>query len=133
MAGRPPKQSPDISIFMSRTAWTIGTSLAFVQAPDLADGLIDLGSRYLFSQLTHRKDEIMAEQVFLLEAVRDPVLKVLAQNYRGAWVAGLETFLLRIGSHSPDSDAALLISTVMGLGYDGLLYSETFFSTRRPM
>lgn len=96
----------------------------------LADGLVQMGTHYLMDHITHRKEEILAEQVFLLEAMRDPSLKALAQNYRSAWVAGLEAFLVRLGSPSPDSDAALLFSAVMGLGYDGVLYAETFTEAR---
>lgn len=95
-----------------------------------ADGLVLMGTRYLMDQLKNRKDEILAEQVFLLEAIRDPELKALAQNYRSAWIAGLEEVLARMGTTSPEADAALLVASVMGLGYDGILYEETFTEER---
>jgi len=95
-----------------------------------ADGLVVMGTRYLMDQIKHRKDEILAEQVFLLEAIRDPELKALARNYRRAWIAGLEEVLARMGALSPEADAALLVSSVMGLGYDGVLYEETFTQDR---
>lgn len=95
-----------------------------------ADGMIVMGTRYLMDQIKHRKDEILAEQVFLLEAIRDPELKALARKYRHAWIAGLEEVLQRMGVASPEADAALLVSAVMGLGYDGILYEESFTPER---
>lgn len=91
-----------------------------------ADGLVVIGGRYLMEQIKNRKNEILAEQVFLLEALRVPELRALAQKYRTAWIAGLEAVLKRTGTPTPEADAALLVSAVMGLGYDGVLYEETF-------
>lgn len=96
----------------------------------IADGLIMLGSRYLSDQIRHRKQEILAEQVFLLEAIRDPDLKALAQKYRAAWIGGLDEVLLRLGTRHPEADSALLVSAVMGLGYDGILYDDSFSEER---
>ena len=104
------------------------------QSPEMrkrfADGMIVMGTRYLMDQIKHRKDEILAEQVFLLEAIRDPELKALARKYRDAWISGLEEVLQRMGVASPEADAALLVTSVMGLGYDGILYEESFTQER---
>jgi len=96
----------------------------------VADGLVRLAGQYLNGQIRYRKQEILAEQVFLLEAIRDPDLKVVARNYRDAWVAGLEEVMKRVGSPSPETDAALLVTIVMGLGYDGILYDDSLSEQR---
>lgn len=107
---------------------------SWMEAPEarkrLADGLIMLGTHYLRDQIKHRKQEILAEQVFLLEAIREPDLKALAQKYRAAWIGGLDAVLLRLGTRHPEADSALLVSVVMGLGYDGILYDDSFSEER---
>ncbi len=92
----------------------------------LARRLAAIVTAYLGEQITHRKDEVLAEQVFLMEALRDPDLTHLARQHRTAWVSGLESLLQRLDSQSPRRDASLLVSVVLGLGYDGLLYQEDY-------
>ncbi|MDX1755621.1 MAG: TetR family transcriptional regulator C-terminal domain-containing protein [Marinobacter sp.] len=94
--------------------------------PQLARRLAAIVTAYLGEQITHRKDEVLAEQVFLMEALRDPDLAQLARQHRTAWVSGLEYLLQRLDSQSPRRDAALLVSVVLGLGYDGLLYEGEY-------
>lgn len=88
--------------------------------------LATLSTAYLSEQLTTRRHEILAEQAFLLEALRDPRLAKLAQAYRSAWAAGLENALRRLNSLNPARDAALVISVVLGLGYDDMLFGNGF-------
>ncbi|MFE8069636.1 TetR family transcriptional regulator [Marinobacteraceae bacterium S3BR75-40.1] len=97
---------------------------------EFAEGLVQLGTHYLMDQLTNRKEAILAEQVFLLEAIRDPELKALARKYREAWISGLEAFLVRLGTPTPETDSSLLTTAVLGLGYDGILYEEDFSRSR---
>lgn len=92
----------------------------------LARRLASISAGYLNEQFIHRKDEVLAEQVFLLEALRDSRLAALAIEYRNAWITGLEGVLARLHSPVPRRDAALLVSVVLGLGYDGMLYRDGF-------
>lgn len=92
----------------------------------LARQLASIAAAFLNEQFIHRKDEILAEQVFLLEALRDDRLAALAIKYRTAWIDGLEHVLRRLQSPVPRRDAALLVSVVLGLGYDGMLYRDGF-------
>lgn len=94
----------------------------------LAQRLAAIVTAYLGEQFTHRKEEVLAEQVFLMEALRDPDLAQLARQYRTAWVSGLEHLMQRLDSQSPRQDASLLVSVVLGLGYDGLLFHGDFQS-----
>lgn len=92
----------------------------------LARRLSSIAAAYLNEQFIHRRDEVLAEQVFLLEALRDKRLAALAVTYRNAWINGLEQVLARLQTPVPRRDAALLVSVVMGLGYDGMLYGDGF-------
>lgn len=96
----------------------------------LARRLSAISSAYLTDQFLYRREEVLAEQVFLMEALRDEHLAGLAQSYRQAWTAGLEKLLRRLDSPAPGHDAALLVSVVLGMGYDGLLYGDQFRRAR---
>lgn len=90
----------------------------------LARRLTAIASAHIADQFTNRRNQVLAEQVFLMEALRDDQLAALAQCYRDAWIAGLAGLLSRVGSRAPRQDAALLVSAVLGMGYDGLLYGD---------
>lgn len=83
-------------------------------------------SAHLAEQLVSRREVVLAEHVFLMEALRDPGLSVLARKYHESWVSGVEGLLERLGSAFPRQDANMLVSVGLGLGYDGLLYHEDF-------
>nr|WP_252971417.1 hypothetical protein [Marinobacter sp. DS40M8] len=67
---------------------------------------------------------MLAEQVFLMEALRDDRLAGLARSYREAWTAGLRQILKRLDSPSPERDATLLVNVTLGMGYDSLLNDQ---------
>lgn len=90
----------------------------------LAERLTAISTAYLSEQFSERKEQVMAEQVFLIEALRDERLAELAQSYRSAWIAGLEHILDRLDCPSPGRDATLLVNVVLGMGYDGLLHGR---------
>lgn len=105
---------------------SLNTSLGREQlAGDLADYIAD----YFTEQLRHNQATILTEQAFLAEAMREPALEGLARQYRKAWLEGVEAILIRLGTARPRRDAALLISVVSGMGYDGLLFRDRFNST----
>lgn len=87
----------------------------------LASRLTAITAAYLAEQFSDRREQVLAEQVFLMESLRDDRLADLARSYRSAWVAGLEQILQRLDSPTPARDASLLVNVVLGLGYDTLL------------
>lgn len=91
------------------------------QRQELASRLAVISTAYLYDQFTRRREQVLAEQVFLMEALRDERLAGLARNYREAWTAGLRQILERLDSPSPARDAALLVNVTLGMGYDSLL------------
>lgn len=88
---------------------------------ELASRLTAITAAYLAEQFSDRREQVLAEQVFLMESLRDERLADLARSYRSAWVAGLEQILQRLDSPTPARDASLLVNVVLGLGYDTLL------------
>ncbi|WP_091816067.1 TetR/AcrR family transcriptional regulator [Marinobacter mobilis] len=92
----------------------------------LVHRLASIVSAHLSEQLMNRRDAVLAEHVFLMEALRDPALSVLARQYHASWVTGLERMLERLDSQFPLQDANMLVSVGLGLGYDGLLYQDDF-------
>lgn len=92
----------------------------------LSRRLASIAVAHLLEQFASRRDEILAEQVFLLEALRDPRLGEVAQGYRRAWAAGLARLLRRLHSPNPERDATMMVSVVLGLGYDGMLFGKNF-------
>ncbi|WP_297794692.1 TetR family transcriptional regulator C-terminal domain-containing protein [uncultured Marinobacter sp.] len=88
---------------------------------ELAGRLTSITTAYLTQQFSERREQVLAEQVFLMESLRDERLADLARTYRSAWTAGLEQILHRLDSPAPARDASLLVNVVLGLGYDTLL------------
>ncbi|TBW59056.1 TetR family transcriptional regulator [Marinobacter halodurans] len=86
-------------------------------------------ARYFVQQIRDNTSSVLTEQAFLAEAMREPGLESLAKEYRKAWLDGVEAIMKRLGTNSPRRDAALLISVVSGMGYDGLLFRERFSSS----
>jgi hypothetical protein len=71
------------------------------QRKELAARLSVISTAYLHEQFTKRRQQMLAEQVFLMEALRDDRLAGLARSYREAWTAGLRQILKRLDSPSP--------------------------------
>ncbi|MDF0750633.1 TetR family transcriptional regulator [Marinobacter sp. 71-i] len=94
------------------------------QRRELAARLSVISTAYLYEQFTKRRQQVLAEQVFLMEALRDDRLAGLARSYREAWTAGLRQILERLDSPSPVRDAALLVNVTLGMGYDTLLNDQ---------
>ncbi|WP_166259452.1 TetR/AcrR family transcriptional regulator [Marinobacter salicampi] len=90
----------------------------------LAKSLTTVSADYISELFVTRRREVLAEQVLLLEALRDARLAEVAQTYRSAWALGLEQVLGRLHSPNPGRDATMLVSVVFGLGYDGLLFEK---------
>ncbi len=87
----------------------------------LADDLVEMGTRYITAQVRFRKDELLSEQAFLLESLRDESLKLLARKYRSVWVSGLTDFLRTLKTPSPETDAEVVMGAVASMEYGGLL------------
>lgn len=86
--------------------------------------LASIVSAHFSEQLSQRREAVLAEHVFLMEALRDPELSKLARQYHATWVSGLERLLERVDSTFPRQDAYTLVNFGLGLGYDGLLYHD---------
>lgn len=84
----------------------------------LADRLITICQGWMREQFTSRREQVLAEQVFVMEALRDPRLARLARRYRQSWVDGLEQLLRRLDSPLPRQDATLIVNVVLGMSYD---------------
>lgn len=84
-------------------------------------GLVDMGAGYIKAQVKFRRQDLLAEMAFLLEAVRDERLKPLAREYRGIWYSRLTNFLILTNTPAPKEDAMLIISAVQGLLYEGII------------
>lgn len=83
--------------------------------------LSDMGVAYIKAQVTFRKEDLLAEMAFLLEAVRDERLKPLARDYRKIWYSRLIDFLKVTNTPAPKEDAMFIISSVQGLLYEGVV------------
>lgn len=92
---------------------------------EVVNRLATISTAYLHEQFTQRRQQVLAEQVFLMEALRDDRLSGLARSYREAWTAGLRQILERLDSPSPARDASLLVNVTLGMGYDTLLNGRT--------
>ncbi len=83
--------------------------------------LVEMGLRYIKAQVKFRREDLLAEMAFLLEAVRDENLKPLARDYREMWYSRLNEFLEMTKAPATKEDAVLIISSVQGLLYDGIV------------
>lgn len=86
-----------------------------------SNDLVDMGVTYINAQVKFRKEDLLAEMAFLLEAIRDERLKPLAREYRGIWYSRLNDFLTIANAPSPKEDAMFIISSVQGLLYEGVV------------
>lgn len=90
----------------------------------VTERVAELAAAYMYHQLSNRKQDILMEQVFLLEATREAHLERLAREYRDAWITTVGGILERLGTSRPKRDAAMIVSVAVGLGYDGILYRD---------
>ncbi|MBL4868308.1 MAG: TetR family transcriptional regulator [Pseudomonadales bacterium] len=97
-----------------------------------ADGLQDqvvadvalLVAKHLYTELEDRRGDVMAEQTFLHEAVRDKRLQPLALEYRHTLECELGPILELCGSRDIKLDAKLLLISLLHLQYEGLIDAE---------
>lgn len=86
-----------------------------------SNDLVDMGVGYIKAQTKFRKEDLLTEMAFLLEAVRDERLKPLARDYRSIWYSRLIDFLSKANAPAPKEDAMFIISSVQGLLYEGIV------------
>ncbi|WP_031209830.1 TetR/AcrR family transcriptional regulator [Marinobacter sp. EVN1] len=89
--------------------------------PELCQRLTDFARAWMQEQFTRRREQVLAEQVFLMEALRDDRLARVARRYRQSWIDGLEQLLVRLDSPCPRQDGTLIVNVVLGMSYDLLL------------
>ncbi|MBZ2170037.1 TetR/AcrR family transcriptional regulator [Marinobacter sp. F4216] len=87
----------------------------------LARRLGTIANAFIESHVNGGRDRMLVEQVFLIEALREPHLAEMARRYRHSWIAGLRGVLERLESPHPHEDATLVIDLAFGMGYDQLL------------
>lgn len=88
----------------------------------LADELVEMGTQYIKGQVRFRKEDLLSEQAFLLESLRDKNLKMLARKYRAVWLSGLIEFMRSLKTPSPETDAEVIMGTVASMEYTGVLH-----------
>lgn len=89
--------------------------------PELCQRLTDFARAWMQEQFTRRREQVLAEQVFVMEALRDDRLARVARRYRQSWIDGLEQLLQRLDSPCPRQDGTLIVNVVLGMSYDLLL------------
>ncbi|MGC8120502.1 TetR/AcrR family transcriptional regulator [Marinobacter sp. VGCF2001] len=89
--------------------------------PELCRRLTDFARGWMREQFTRRREQVLAEQVFVMEALRDDRLARVARRYRQSWIDGLEQLLTRLDSPCPRQDGSLIVNVVLGMSYDLLL------------
>ncbi|AZZ91338.1 TetR family transcriptional regulator [Hahella sp. KA22] len=88
---------------------------------EFANALVEMGTNYVLGQVRHHKSELMSEQAFLMESVRDESLSALARRYKDAWLSGLVDFMQSLGYETYIEDAAIIMGMVGNLEQEGAL------------
>ncbi len=76
---------------------------------------------HIMDALRVNRDHLMAEQAFMLEAVRDPRLCELALRYKKKRQGGLVEVCERLGSSNATEDAWILINAILQIEHENLL------------
>lgn len=87
--------------------------------------ILDLASSVaalIYSELTDKREHLLAEQAFFHEAVRDPRLRELAMSYRENLLqGGLIKVCQLYGSPDPNFDAQMLLTIILNMETEGLM------------
>lgn len=86
-----------------------------------AEELVEMGTVYLLTQVQHHQVDLLSEQAFLMESIRDKRLRKLALGYKEAWLSGLVNFIRYLGFETYEEDASIIIGTVANLEQEGAL------------
>jgi DNA-binding transcriptional regulator YbjK len=102
-----------------------GDGKSFVEAmnsvEDMSEVIADNMTQYVVEQITHHRDSLIAEQAFRYESILSPHLCKLGQVHKLALIQKLTDLLTMIQSPNPVEDAAIMISVLHRIEYEGLL------------
>lgn len=87
----------------------------------LVEHISELLSQYVLTQLAQHRQELLADQAFRQEALRNPHLAALVCQHREILVRGVTHFFELLGSPRPQQDATLLTGIISQMEYQGLL------------
>jgi DNA-binding transcriptional regulator YbjK len=94
---------------------------AMANADDMPEIIADNMTQYVVEQIIQHRDALIAEQAFRYEAILSPHLRKLGQVHKVALVQKLTDLLTMIQSPNPVADAAIVISVLHRIEYEGLL------------
>jgi DNA-binding transcriptional regulator YbjK len=87
----------------------------------LVDQMAKLAVDYVLTQLLTRRDELVADQAFRQEALRNPHLSEMVRAHRQILDRGISHLVELLGSPLPHQDARLLTALIAQMEYQGLL------------
>lgn len=87
----------------------------------LVDQVAKLAVDYVLTQLLTRRDELVADQAFRQEALRNPHLSEMVRAHRQILDRGITHLFELLGSPLPHQDARLLTAIITQMEYQGLL------------
>lgn len=91
------------------------------------DGVVDILIDLIRFELTEKRESIVAERVFLAEAIRDTRLGALALAYQEDLLRGIQFMCQSFGAAEVENTAHLILYTVLSLEYEGLLVPPEIF------
>lgn len=94
---------------------------AMVSSEDMSEIIADNMTQYVVEQITQHRESLIAEQAFRYEAILSPHLRKLGQVHKVALMKKLTDLLEMMKSPSPEADAAIVISVLHRIEYEGLL------------
>ena len=94
---------------------------AMAGADDMSAIIADNMTQYVVEQITQHRDALIAEQAFRYESILSPHLCKLGQVHKLALVQKITELLTLIQSPNPVEDAAIMLSVLDRIEYEGLL------------
>ncbi|HET8705133.1 MAG TPA: TetR family transcriptional regulator [Pseudomonadales bacterium] len=85
------------------------------------DGVIEILIELIHVELTEKRESIVAERVFLAEAIRDVKLGALALAYQEELLRGIQFICHSFGVEEVETTAHLILYTILSLEYEALL------------
>lgn len=90
----------------------------------VADVIAQMIHDYIDHQLLTRRDQMIAEHAFYLEALINPRLALLVADHQQILFRGACQFLQVLGSEQPQQDAEVLTGMIRRMEYQGLLHGS---------
>ncbi len=94
------------------------------QRDRMIDLLTEMTTAFIVSEVTDKRDHLVAEQAFLHEAVLDERLRELANTYRNSQLEVLTAACEKFGSKAPALDAELVMAAFYRVEYELLVSGE---------